>query len=68
MWLAVAGPDAARAAALIEAEFLDALDDAGRRAASAAIDLDADENACPACEAPFAGHPTHCPGCGLRIG
>ncbi len=52
----------------VEGEFLDELDDCGRQAAQAVIDLDAAENACPACSGRIQGHPTHCPGCGLRIG
>ena len=54
--------------ARIEAEFLDTLDEDGRRAAEASIDLDAEENACPACGEPFTVLPPKCPGCGLRLG
>ena len=39
-----------------------------RRAAAHVIDLDAPSNDCPACGVTFEGHPTRCPGCGLRIG
>ena len=52
----------------IEAEFLDALDEDGRRAAEASIDIDAEENHCPACGEAFAKLPARCPGCGLRLG
>ena len=52
----------------IEAEFLEGLDEDARRAATAVIDLDAAENACPACGDPFTGAPSSCPSCGLRIG
>ena len=38
-----------------------------RASADATIDLDADENACPACLVPFAGLPERCPSCGLRL-
>ena len=57
--------------AVIEREFDDALDplaDGSRRAEPAPVDLDADENACPACGTAFAGAPKRCPECGLRIG
>lgn len=52
----------------VDDEFLDGLDDSARAAAEATIDLDAEENACPACGETFAALPTNCPGCGLRIG
>ena len=44
------------------------MDDAERHAAAHVIDLDAPSNDCPACGTTFEGHPTRCPGCGLRIG
>ncbi len=36
--------------------------------ATATIDLDADENQCPACGEAWGAVPQRCPGCGLRIG
>jgi len=51
----------------VEESFLANLDDAGRRAAEASIDLDAEENACPACGEAFERVPPSCPSCGLRI-
>jgi len=47
--------------------FLEGLDEEGRRAAEATIDLDAEENACPACGQTFERVPPSCPGCGLRL-
>lgn len=38
-----------------------------RASADAVIDLDAEENACPACLEPFAALPERCPSCGLRL-
>ena len=55
-----------RAKTAIESDFLAELDDDGLRAASAAIDLDAAENACPACGATFERVPPRCPECGLK--
>jgi rubrerythrin len=52
----------------IEAEFLESLDDEGRRAAVATVDLDSDENQCPACGDTLTSIPGECPGCGLRLG
>ncbi|MEZ5973285.1 MAG: hypothetical protein R3F33_03410 [Planctomycetota bacterium] len=37
-------------------------------AAQAVIDLDAEQNSCPACLGPIPGGATRCPGCGLRFG
>lgn len=65
--LAVAGEDGAAAAACLEESFLSGLDEPARRAAQATIDLDAEENACPACGEPFQRVPARCPACGLRI-
>ena len=66
--LAVAGEHAHAAAKLIDEEFLDGLDPEARQAAGAIIDLDADENACPACGGKLASIPGRCPDCGLNIG
>lgn len=52
----------------MDASFLEGLDPEQRKQAEAVIDLEADENACPACGTGFAGAPSHCPECGLRIG
>ncbi|MEQ1891448.1 MAG: hypothetical protein ABL998_02805 [Planctomycetota bacterium] len=65
--LAVAGADAARALAAIQEAFLGELEPAARACAEATLDLDADEKVCPACSTRFAGVPSRCPGCGLRI-
>jgi len=51
----------------VESEFLDGLDEDARRAAESTIDLDAEENACPACGAGFSQVPASCPDCGLRL-
>jgi len=53
---------------VFERSFLDDLDPEARAAAEATIDLDAEENPCPACGDVIRGHPSRCPGCGLRIG
>ena len=37
-------------------------------AADAVIDLDAEENACPACLETIPGGTPRCPSCGLRVG
>ena len=37
-------------------------------AADAVIDLDADQNGCPACGGTIPGGARRCPECGLRIG
>ena len=58
----------AQAVQRIESEFLDSLDEDGRRAAEASIDVESDENTCPACGESFAKLPPRCPGCGLRLG
>ena len=48
-------------------DFLSGLDDEARRAADAVIDLDAEENSCPACGDAWTSVPQRCPSCGLRI-
>jgi len=68
MWLAVASQEAERAVALIQSLWERELDDEGRRAAAAVIDLDSDTRTCPACCATFAAGPEKCPECGLFIG
>jgi hypothetical protein len=65
--LAVAGEHLAAAGNALNESFLGELDPEARRSAEATIDLDAEENACPACAEPIRGHPARCPGCGLRI-
>lgn len=65
--LAVAGRDVDLAQAAIEDDFLSGLDEAGRAAAQSTIDLDAEENSCPACGGPLTGLPERCPSCGLRF-
>ncbi len=52
----------------MNADFLSGLDEDARRAATTTIDLDAEENQCPACGDTWSSVPTRCPGCGLRIG
>jgi len=66
--LAVAGADAGRALAAIQAAFLGALEPEARACAEATLDLDAEEKVCPACSQRFRGQPPRCPACGLRIG
>ncbi|MBL8859176.1 MAG: hypothetical protein JNL28_11760 [Planctomycetes bacterium] len=68
MWLAVAGPDAKGATAILEAEYLSELDEVGRRAATVVIDVTAPTRQCPACLAEYAAGPIKCPECGLFIG
>ncbi|MFT7678054.1 MAG: putative amidophosphoribosyltransferase [Planctomycetota bacterium] len=41
---------------------------AEQTAADASIDLDADENSCPACMDPIPKGSRSCPSCGLRLG
>ena len=53
---------------LVEAGCGDKWTDRERASVETVIDLDADENTCPACLEPFRGHPSRCPSCGLRIG
>ncbi len=66
--LAVASHQAQLALEQIEAHFTDGMTARERASVETVIDLDADENNCPACLEPFKGHPTRCPSCGLRIG
>lgn len=68
MWLAVASPDAPRAAAVIADEWARDLDDHARAAADAIVDLDGDTRTCPACTATFDAGPSKCPECGLFLG
>lgn len=68
MQLAVAGHQAEAALAEIENHFTHGMTERERASVETVIDLDADENNCPACLEPFKGHPTRCPSCGLRIG
>lgn len=51
----------------IEESFLEGLDPEARRSAEAVIDLDADENTCPACGELFERVPASCPSCGLKL-
>ncbi len=44
------------------------MSEAERIAADAVIDLDADENTCPACMTKIPGGAKRCKGCGLRLG
>lgn len=66
--LAVASEDAQRAVDAIDGAFLDGLDASARATAEHVIDLDAEENSCPACGETFRVLPRACPGCGLRLG
>jgi hypothetical protein len=66
--LAVASHQAQLALEQIEAHFTHGMTDRERASVETVIDLDADENTCPACLEPFRGHPSRCPSCGLRIG
>lgn len=72
MWLAVANQDVPEASALLaelaDAELRAAIPDEGvRRAATAIVDLDADQTTCPACLASVPHGATRCPGCLLRF-
>jgi hypothetical protein len=67
MWLAVASPEAERALRLMQEFWESGLDDEGRRASAAVLDLDAETLTCPACCATFASGSSQCPDCGLRI-
>lgn len=66
--LAVASDDHARAIAAIDGAFLDDLEPEARARAEHVIDLDAEQNSCPACGEAFRVLPRACPGCGLRLG
>lgn len=56
-----------RAEAALDDDFVSGLDEDARRAVETTIDLDRDENQCPACARPFTGFPERCPGCHLRF-
>ena len=68
LWLAVAGPDAERAARAIRDHWARGLDPEALAAAECAVDLDAESAACPACGAAFATSDLRCRSCGLRFG
>jgi len=64
----VASEDVEAAQSIYDAHWGEELDEEARVAASREIDLDAEENSCPACGSRFATGGTHCPECGLRVG
>jgi hypothetical protein len=59
--------DAVAATEAMEAEFVAGLSPEERRAVETTIDLDREDNQCPACLGPLRGLPERCPGCGLRF-
>ena len=67
-WLAVAGPDAERAAQHLAEQERARMSPEERDAADSIIDLDAEQNACPACGGTIPQARQRCPECGLRIG
>ena len=67
--LAVASEEQAKAAISYLRELEHAgMSDVERQAAEAVIDLDADENRCPACLGTIPKAARMCPECGLRLG
>ncbi|MCP3919113.1 MAG: hypothetical protein GY711_26520 [bacterium] len=68
LWLAVASQDAQRGNEVLQAHADAQLDEAGRRAASTVIDLDAETSECPACTGTIPQGSARCPECGLRFG
>ncbi len=70
VWLAVATPQLAEAARVLQEQKEQEerqLDEAGRAAAQI-VDFDAAEATCPACGTAFATTSTRCPECGLNFG
>ena len=66
--LAVASHQAEAAVIHLREAELRGLSPEERAAAEAVFDLDAAENACPACSATVPGGSERCPDCGLRLG
>ncbi|GEM_PF-1534961 len=66
--LAVASEDVPAAMGALRARADAELDDAGRRATSTVIDLEAEQNTCPGCFGTLPQGATRCPECGLRFG
>ena len=63
----VASRDATDAQRAVEAHWEESLEPEARARASAAVDLDAATNECPACGAPFETSAGRCGECGLKI-
>lgn len=53
---------------ILEEEYLDGLDEAARKCATAVVDVTQSTRQCPACMAEYAAGPIKCPECGLFIG
>lgn len=66
--LAVASHDLIRAKAVLEARWLEHLDEREREAANIILDFGAAEMTCPACLTTFPTGPNECPDCGLFLG
>lgn len=64
----VASPDTVAAQRAVERHWEAGLDPETRRLANLVVDLDAEENECPACGARFATAAGRCPDCGLNFG
>jgi uncharacterized protein with PIN domain len=65
--LAVASEDAEACVAVIQRSWAEGQDAEVVAAASVAIDLDADEATCPACQGTIPSGSERCPECGLRF-
>ncbi|HPF15146.1 MAG: hypothetical protein H6830_00810 [Planctomycetes bacterium] len=68
LWLVVTSEDAPEAARMLHERELASMSPEEQAAAQSVIDLDAEQNSCPACLETIPGGAARCPGCGLRIG
>ena len=64
----VASSDVARATSAYEARWEASIGEAARGHARTVVDLDAEENLCPACGASFRTAEGRCGDCGLKLG
>lgn len=63
----VASRDVVLAQRAVEAHWEAGLDEGARAQANAVVDLDAEENLCPACGTPFRTAAGRCGECGLKL-